>query len=267
MADFVNPSTLALVGSTPSMPSPWLVVPRDAASVPAVVAKYQPAQRAKVTEAAGHLIYTPQIAAVVQHYRKWVTDHVEEMTTGEKATVDAARAAAAAAAETQAAADGRTALQLGPMATTVPPAGAPTVAYKATDQTAIGTAFADIAGLGQALLANVAYEFEFVLLVDADATTTGIDVACNGPASPSGLNYEQVYWTSATARAERGATAYDANLASSSSNGTATRRFVVRGVVRNGANAGTLHARVKREAVGTGPNVRAGSYSKLWRLN
>ena len=34
-----------------------------------------------------------------------------------------------------------------------------------------------------------------------------------------------------------------------------------------GANAGTLIARAKREAVGTGPNVRAGSYGRLRQIS
>ena len=118
-----------------------------------------------------------------------------------------------------------------------------------------------------AVAANKAYGFEFMLICDADAATTGIDVACNGPASPTSVIYEQVYWTSATARTERCATAYDSNTASTASNGTAAKIYRVRGVLRNGANAGTLIARAKREAVGTGPNVRAGSYGVLYALN
>lgn len=148
-----------------------------------------------------------------------------------------------------------------------PPGLGPVLAYKATDQTAIGTAFADVTGTGLAVAANKAYAFEFVLLCDADATTTGIDVACNGPASPTAITYEQVYWTSATARTERCATAYDANTASTASNGTAVKVYRVAGVLRNGNNAGTLIARAKRENVGSGPNVRAGSYGIAWLLN
>jgi hypothetical protein len=114
-----------------------------------------------------------------------------------------------------------------------------------------------------AVLANLTYAFEFFLICDADAVTTGIDVAVNGPASPTAIIYEQQYWTSVTVEAFRGAVAYDANTASTASNGATRRMFVIRGILRNGANAGTLIARVKREAVGTGPNVRAGSYGVL----
>lgn len=140
-------------------------------------------------------------------------------------------------------------------------------AYKTLDQTDIGTAYADVNELLIPVAANTAYGFHFKLICDADATTTGIDVAVNGPNSPTLINYLQTYWTSATASTQRGATSYDANTASTASNGTAPRIFVVEGILINGANAGNLAARAKREAVGAGPHVRAGSYGQLWKLS
>lgn len=145
--------------------------------------------------------------------------------------------------------------------------GTEVFALKTSDQTAIGTSFADVTGTGLSVDVNKAYAFEFVLLCDADATTTGIDVSCNGPASPSSIHYEVVFWTSGTARTERGFTVYNGDTASTASNGTSQRVYRVCGVLRNGANAGTLIARAKREAVGTGPNVRAGSYGRLTPLD
>jgi len=140
-------------------------------------------------------------------------------------------------------------------------------ALKPSDQTLIGTAFVDVSGLALAMAANTAYAFEFGLVCDADAVTTGIDVSVNGPASPTSVDYEVSYWTSATARTERGFTAYNGNTASTASNGATRKLYRVRGVVRNGANAGNLVPRAKRENVGTGPNVRAGSYGLLTALS
>lgn len=140
-------------------------------------------------------------------------------------------------------------------------------ARKTSDQTLIGTAFADVTGTGLPVAASTTYEFEFVLICDADATTTGIDVACNGPAIGAGtIQYDQLYWTSTTVQAIVGAVAYDNNTASTASNGATVRIFRVRGILVNGATAGTLIARTKREAVGTGPNVRAGSFGRLTKL-
>lgn len=144
--------------------------------------------------------------------------------------------------------------------------GKPITALKSSDQTAIGTSYADISGTGLAVGANADYYFEFFLYMDSDATTTGIDVAVNGPASPTQISYVTMYWTSATAVAFRNYTAYDGNPGSTASNGATARPYWIRGILRNGANAGTLIARAKREAVGSGPNARSGSYGMAWRL-
>jgi hypothetical protein len=140
-------------------------------------------------------------------------------------------------------------------------------AIKTSDQTLIGSAFATITGLNLALEAGKSYSFEFGLICDSDATTTGIDVAITGPASPTALNYTAEHWTSATAKAFRGVAGYDDNAGTTGSCGTARRLYVMRGVIVNGVNAGNLAPRVKREAVGTGPNVRAGSYALLTALD
>lgn len=140
-------------------------------------------------------------------------------------------------------------------------------AYKSADQTLIGTAYADVTGTGLAVAANAAYRFQFQLIADADATTTGIDVAVNGPAGFVNIQYTQSYWTSATAFTTARASLYDNNTASVTSNGTSQAVFVVEGIFVNGATAGTLIARIKREAVGSGPNVRAGSFGRLRKLS
>lgn len=138
---------------------------------------------------------------------------------------------------------------------------------KTADQTLIGTAYADITELGLPVAASTTYEFEFNIIADADATTTGIDVAVNGPTIGAGtINYTQIYWTSGTARTERIATTYDANTASTGSQGTTRAVYTVKGIFTTGATAGTLAARIKREAVGTGPNVRIGSWGRLTKL-
>lgn len=121
------------------------------------------------------------------------------------------------------------------------------------------TSFVDVTGLSIALEANTFYEFRALLRVTANATTTGVDVAVNGPAT-SVLCYTQAYWTSATARTERGATAYDNNTASTASNGTAERIFEVYGVIYCSA-AGNLVPRIKVESgSGGSANVLPGSF-------
>jgi hypothetical protein len=146
-----------------------------------------------------------------------------------------------------------------------PPAG-DTIAYKSSDQLTIGTAYADVAGTGLAVLASKAYAFQFVVIADADAVTTGIDLAVNGPGSPTAIVYTSTLWTSATTQIVRPFAAYDGNPANPGSAGTTRSIYIVQGTLVNGNNAGTLIARVKRENVGSA-NVRAGSYGRLTQLN
>ena len=63
MSDFVNPSTLALVPSANDMPPPWVVCTR---------------------------LQLEAWSAIPAQYRKWVVDHIEEMTAAEKIAADAA---------------------------------------------------------------------------------------------------------------------------------------------------------------------------------
>jgi hypothetical protein len=139
------------------------------------------------------------------------------------------------------------------------------MAYKTADQTGIGTSFADVTGLGFSVAAGLNYAFEYNLIMDADATTTALFAAVNGPASPTSIYYTLTYWTSAPASAEFTAAAYDAVPTHSQSQGTARSIYVVKGILRNGANAGTLIPRASREAGGSG-NVRIGSYGIITQL-
>jgi len=137
---------------------------------------------------------------------------------------------------------------------------------KTTDQTGITSdAYTDVTNTGITILTDSVHAFEFVLICDADATTTGIDVACNGPGS---VVYDQLYWISATGRAIAGSIAYDNNTGSTDSCGTSKRLFRVRGIVNTtgGAAPGPIIARIKRESGVGSVNVRAGSYGISWKL-
>lgn len=136
--------------------------------------------------------------------------------------------------------------------------------YVANDQ-AITASYADATGLSFAVAASTDYQFDFMLAIAADAVTTGIDVAVNGPASPTLVVYEQKYWITASAATEAFANAYDANTASTDSNGTTVKWFRVKGLLRNGTTAGNLAVRVKRENVGSG-TLKAGSYGILIKV-
>lgn len=134
------------------------------------------------------------------------------------------------------------------------------------DQTLIGITYTAVTGLQATLAANTTYAFEFNVIADADATATGIDIAVDGPASPEYLYYLQVYWSNATTVVNRPATVYNANTANAGSPGTTRATYTVRGIIRTGASGGNFGPTIKRENVGTGPNVRIGSWGRVTRL-
>lgn len=139
--------------------------------------------------------------------------------------------------------------------------------YTTSDQTAIGTSYVDITALTFAVIASGVYLFEFTVWADADATTTGIDIACNGPAIGAGtIVYTQRRWGSATADVSTRATAYNNDSAAANSCGATAQEHQCRGILVNGVNAGNLTCTIKRENVGTGPNVRAGSWGRIQRI-
>jgi len=140
------------------------------------------------------------------------------------------------------------------------------VARVTVDQLAIGTAYADVTGLVFSIEANTTYSFDFNVYADTDATTTGIDIAVNGPASPNFVNYLQGRYSTTQFYLETIATVYDLDTASTGVATTPSRVFRCRGIVSNGPNAGNLACRIKREAVGSGPNVRVGSFGSITKL-
>lgn len=141
----------------------------------------------------------------------------------------------------------------------------PKFCLKTADETGLGSTFTDITSLSFSVANGKTYAFHFFIVADSDATTTGIDVAVNGPTTTF-LYYTQKYWTGGGARPVAATLSYDNNTASTGSNGPVARIFEVHGIIKPSAD-GTLAARIKREAVGSGPNVRAGSHGFLWPLD
>lgn len=133
------------------------------------------------------------------------------------------------------------------------------------NQTGIGTAFADVTGLSFSLTSGKRYGFHFYVRAQADATTTGIDIAINGPTATF-LEFMYSFWTSATNVTFRGSNSYDHANPNLTSNGATPRIWEIYGTIRPSAD-GDLVVRAKREAVGSGPDVLDGSYGLLWALD
>lgn len=139
-------------------------------------------------------------------------------------------------------------------------------AHVDVDSSSLGAAFVDVSGLTFTLEANTTYQFDASVQATTDNTTTGVDIAVNGPANPQSLHYVQGRYSSTTGYLETVATTYDNDTASTSSFGPTARSFRVRGIIRTGNTAGAFAIRMKREAVGTGPVVIAGSWGWVRKL-
>jgi len=139
----------------------------------------------------------------------------------------------------------------------------------AGDLTSTVTAFANATGLSFYMLANTDYSFDVRLIFQTAATTTGINLAINGPASPiSVVALCEVVQESLLrvddCRSYDNATAFlTTGIDAANSDSIAT----IRGIVRNGANAGNLIVRFASEVAASQVTIKAGSFIRWQQLN
>lgn len=124
------------------------------------------------------------------------------------------------------------------------------------DRTSTSTSLADVTGLSFAVAANTTYDFEFNIAYTSSASTEGLGLSMNGPASPTSIFYT-VYIASATALRDTGyATAYETNFqAINGANSAGQGSARISGRLVNGANAGTLIVRFSTETGGANSSV------------
>jgi hypothetical protein len=91
------------------------------------------------------------------------------------------------------------------------------------------------------------------------ATTTALQIAINGPASPTAVRYTVDTSTSATAHHNASQNAYDANTNPGSALTTALPVRIT-GTVENGSNAGTLALRMRTEVNASSVTIQRGSW-------
>jgi hypothetical protein len=146
--------------------------------------------------------------------------------------------------------------------------GAFPMRYKTADQSnSSNTTLADVTDLSWSIVANGIYAFEFCIMAVAAATTTGLVLSVNGPASPDHLRYFMESPTSSTATFHAGATAYDTALVSTAViSTTLPTRVQLQGFLDNGANAGTFALRMRSEVSGSNATIQRGSWGRLIRL-
>lgn len=120
-----------------------------------------------------------------------------------------------------------------------------------SDVTNSTTTFADVTGLTFAVAPNTDYIFEAWLIFQSNTAACGIKFAVNGPASPTAVVIQTHIPTTLTALTHGAAIAYNSGTASASVAVINTSYLGrVTGIIRNGANSGTLAIRFAAETTG-----------------
>jgi hypothetical protein len=147
---------------------------------------------------------------------------------------------------------------------THPAASGVTVQKVTADQALTAVALVDITGLGFAVAANGNYEFEYLLAITSAALTTGWQFGFTGPASPTMFAATCEYQSSATAWTTATLTAVGNFPLVTAAYAAATPIVVrIKGVLANGANAGTLQLRGGTEVANSAITVKRGSTLKV----
>lgn len=146
--------------------------------------------------------------------------------------------------------------------------GLPLVKYKTADQSnSSNTTLADVTDMAWAMAVSGEYVLEVICFVVSAATTTGLVLALNGPASPTAVQYSMESPTSGTAGFHSGATAYETALVATGVLSTTLPQAVrLWGHIRNGSNAGDLQLRMRSEVSGSNTTIRRGSFGRLTRV-
>ena len=139
------------------------------------------------------------------------------------------------------------------------------VLAKSADQSNSTTSGNDISDLTVALAANEVIHFHAYLVASANAATTGIQLAVNGPASPSQVDATVTGWTAPATLVTTGVNAYETYQANTASAGATRRVFEIIGRVINGGTAGTFALRFKSEVTLNAVTVHRGSWLQYFK--
>lgn len=120
-----------------------------------------------------------------------------------------------------------------------------TVVRRTADFSVSSTSLADVTGMGFSVAASTNYIGQYVVFFNTNATTVGIRLSINGPASPTQIKYGAFVATGAagtndSTMAQMSATAYDTQIVTTSGPGLTNAVATIWFNLRNGSNAGTL---------------------------
>lgn len=141
-------------------------------------------------------------------------------------------------------------------------------AWKRADQSSTdGTNLADVDWLSFPILASGVYVAEYHLFYTAAATTTGLVLSVNGPASPTISYFATRVPTSTTATVYGATDTYDTALvAADTPSTTVFHRCDLEAFVQNGSTAGTLALRFRTEVNASAVTIKKGSWARLTRV-
>jgi hypothetical protein len=127
-------------------------------------------------------------------------------------------------------------------------------------------AFVDLSGLAFPAAANTDYDVEAVFIAISSAPTRGIGLQLTGPAAPTrvALVYETQYTTSPYVGVLSINAFSSAAQPADSANVVHINRL--RGIIRNGANAGTVQLQFKSEDAAGSVTLYAGSFLRVRKL-
>jgi hypothetical protein len=143
----------------------------------------------------------------------------------------------------------------------------PQYAFKTGDQANSTVNFSDVTDMAMAMEASTDYFAYWDLFVTAAATTTGLVIGVNGPASPTSVKLAMVSPTGATAIFAGGATAYETAVTATGVISTTVPTLVsVAAHIRNGTTAGNLQLRMRSEINASAVNILRGSRMQMQRI-
>lgn len=133
------------------------------------------------------------------------------------------------------------------------------VQLKSADQANSTTSYADVSDLTFEVGAGDTYVAQWVLVASSASGLVGIQLAVNGPASPTAVTATITCFTALGVPATLNVSAYDIGLDLVTSAGTNRVQCTVRMTLLNGSNAGVVAARLRSSSGGTAVTVHAGS--------
>lgn len=134
--------------------------------------------------------------------------------------------------------------------------------------TNLNPAWSDVVGMSFDLLPNKHYTFRFEGAYFAVATTTGLQLAFTGPASPVRFVSKYMIAQAPTSYMPATSSTYDVGVNGTTSPlSSAPLWFEASGQISTGANGGNLQLRFRSEVNGSLVTIAAGSYATLEAIN